>query len=506
MKKAIILLCIAFLSFPLAGCSLTTTEPTTTSTAATTEVTTAVTTTLASLEIPTNVQVVENVVTFDSVVGASRYRIRLSIDAVVVGEWFVNSGFDLSLLVDYGNYDIQVKAVGDATHADSEYGEKIAITLADPLATGILEAETMNDYTKIRWLGRTWYDDSTQRRYFWNTASGFTVAFEGTELKATFYATNYTVTGKKAHLVILLDGEEDPTKGTLLVLDQMQAEYILVSGLEDGYHTVKVLKRSEAQDSDTALVSVSTDGTFATPPAANDFRIQYIGASTSVGYGDLGPSSAAKTTDNSNGLLCYTYLASYLLDAETSIFASSGWGITRGWNTSGLVSATQTIPAAYEYFATNASNYVFTAAGEWDHTDYQPDVIVVALGGNDFSSSNYSSLNATDQASFRASVTSAYIQFLLTLHAYHPDAYIIVVYGLMSEATYVKNVAIDAAAQADAECGMVTSLLVAGAGSSGSLGSNYHPDVATYIVAARQLAECIESLTGHAIVREDIDW
>ncbi|MFA5006512.1 MAG: SGNH/GDSL hydrolase family protein [Candidatus Izemoplasmatales bacterium] len=502
MRRFLATLTILLTTLAFASCGVTTTAATTATTVPTTAATT---TTLEALSVPANLAVSDNAVTFDPVDGASRYRIRLSQGETIVGEWFVASGFDLSLLADYGAYDLQIKAVAGTGFADSPFGEKIAVELVDPNATDVLEGETLNDFTMIRWIGRTWYDALTSRRYFWNTASGFTVTFRGTELKATFLASDSGVVSRRAHLVVLLDGEEDPTKGTTIVLDQMQTECVLAEGLEDGLHTVKVLKRSEAQDSDTAVVRVVTDGSFATPDPVKDFKIQYIGASTSVGYGDLGPSSAVKNTENSDGLLCFTYLTSYLLDAETSIFASSGWGLTRGWNTGGQASATQTIPAAYEYFATNSQNVVFTAAGQWDHSDYDPDVIVIALGGNDFSSSNYASLSADQQALFREAVTDALVAFVTTLRAYHPDTYIVLVYGLMSEAQYVQNVSIDAAARAALEFDRISSLKVAGAGSDGApLGANWHPNVDTYIKAAGQLADHISALTGREVVREDI--
>ncbi len=510
MKKLAIFLSLAFLSLGIVSCGLATTVSTTTTEIVTTttepEVTTT-TTLLTVLAAPENLDVVDNLVSFAAVDHATRYRIRLSQGESVVGEWFVAPGFDLSLIADYGVYDIQVKAIGGGAYADSPYSAKVSIELVDPDATDTLEAEGLNDYTMIRWIGRTWYETLSGRRYFWNTASGFDVTFSGTELKATFYATNTAVTGKHPFLVVLVDGEEDPTKGITVELTQGQGEYTLVTGLPDGTHTVKVLKRSEAQDSDTAVLQVVTDGRFLAPTPVKDFRIQYIGASTSVGYGDLGGSP--KTTNNSNGLLCYTYLTSYLLDAETSIFASSGWGLTRGWNTGGQASATQTIPAAYEYYATNAQNYVVTTPGQWDHTDYQPDVIVIALGGNDFSSNSaaYNALTDAQKLAYQETVTDALVAFVTTLRAYHPDAYVVLVYGLMSEATHVRNVSINAALRLSGETDKVSSLAVTGAGQSGTgFGSDGHPTVAAYILAAGQLADHITAITGREQVRTDIDF
>jgi len=521
MKKIMALFGLLFLASAATACGITTTTATTTSTTAMTTVTTTVSTTATTttspltttttvttklvLAIPANLRVVDNLVQFDSVSDATRYKVRVLDGETLIGEYIVASGFDLSLLVDFGAYQIQVKAIGTGDFTDSGYSDAVAIELVDPDATNILEAELLNDYTKIRWLGRTYYETLTGRRYFWATASGFDVSFYGTELKVTFYATKTDIVSKQPYIVVLVDGEADPTKGTTIILNQLQAEYTLVTGLEEGFHSVKVVKRSEAQDSDTAVLQVSTDGHFTAPNPAKALKIEYIGASSTVGYGDLGPASAPKTTSNSNGLLCFTYLTSYLLDAETSIFASSGWGLTRGWNTGGAVSATQNIPAAYEYYAINGQNYIYTAAGQWDHTNYEPDVLVLVLGGNDFSSSNYSSLTVEEQAAFRASVTAAYVAFIATLRLYHPDAYIVVVYGVMGEAAHVMNVAIDAANQANTAYGQVTSIRVESAGSnSNPYGSDWHPNVGTYIKAAEQLADHIAAITGQDVVRENI--
>ncbi len=97
------------------------------------------------------------------------------------------------------------------------------------------------------------------------------------------------------------------------MLNQSVGEYTLVSGLPPGYHTVKVLKRSESIDSNTSLMILQTNGHFVNPPTAKPFMIEYIAASSSTGYGNLGSLSQNKTTENSYGLLGFADLTLHLL-------------------------------------------------------------------------------------------------------------------------------------------------------------------------------------------------
>lgn len=509
MKKIFAVVVSLIFLFALASCGLDNTTTTTSITITTTTTTTSETTetTLSILDTPVALSITDNIVSFESVLGATKYKLRVeSTEGVLIGEYFISSGFNLYLILQESDYLFSIKAVGTGFQ-DSEYSIQVPARISNPNSINLLDGENLENYQYIRWMGRTYYDESVEAKYFFFTASGFEVSFYGTELKATFLATNYNVASKQPYLVALIDGEEDPTQGTTFVLTYAEHEYTIVSGLEEGYHTVKLLKRSEASDSDTALKSISTDGSFNNAPAAKDFKIEFIAASSSTGYGNLGSLSVSKTTGNSDGLRAFSYLTTYLLDADISIFSASGWGVTRGWNTGGAVSLTQTIPAAYEYVAINASNYVYTDAGLWDDSNYEPDVIVVNLGSNDFNASGYTSMTVEQKAALVSLYQTTYTEFLRTLNNAHPDAVIIVAYGLIGETYILGDFTLELIDDANALIGstVVYPYQMEAAGTNNQpFGCNYHPNVGTGMNVAEGLAAYISSITGREITRQMI--
>jgi len=506
MKKMLVFWAGVLFLLTLAACGLATTSTVALTTQSLPTMTTSIT--LQELSKPSNFSVVNNVVNFDVVENATKYRIYITDEEdTPVRDFNVTVGFNLLVMLTPGTYRFVLKATAPG-YQDSPLSDSIEAEIIDPDRTSLLEGESMNDFRYVRWIGRTYYNALESVKYFYFTASGFEISFYGTEIKVTLKASNHNVIGKQAYIVILLDGEEDPTQGTTIKLDKSQGEYTLATGLDEGFHSVKVLKRSEASDSNTGVVAVSTDGYFTNAPAPKAFKIQFIAASSSTGYGNLGSLAVAKSTDNSNGLLGYAYLSTYLLDAEINIFAASGWGVSRGYNTGGFVSTTQNIPAAYEKYAIDGSNMVYTGAGDWNDSDYVPDVIVVNLGTNDFNASGYSGMSAEDKLLLSNQFITDYTAFLQVLHNTHPDAIIIVAYGLMGETPTVGPFTLQVIANANSIFGktVVYPFVMEAAGTApNAFGSNYHPNVGTSKIVAMDLAELINSLTGREIVRTMIN-
>ena len=124
MKKFLSLFLGCFLFFVMVGCGTITTVSTTaevTTAAPTTEAPTTVNwttstihTTLAQLDTPTNIEVLNNVITFDAVGNATKYRIIVySTTDQLIGEYNITNGFDLSLLISVGSYKLQMKATAN---------------------------------------------------------------------------------------------------------------------------------------------------------------------------------------------------------------------------------------------------------------------------------------------------------------------------------------------------------------------------------------------------------
>ncbi len=364
----------------------------------------------------------------------------------------------------------------------------------------------MDDLNDIRLIGRTYFDVREQSVLFFFTASGFEVAFIGSTIKALFRSTNSKQPDKRAYVVALIDEDDNPleTDDKTFVLDGQETQ-IVITGLENKYHRIKFLKRNEASDSVIALKRIETDGKIVKAPDANDFKIQFIAASSSTGYGNLGNLHTPKTTGNSDGLKGFAFLTAYMLGAECEIFAASGWGATRGWNTGGNISATQNIPAAYEYYAIDEHNKVFTTAGLWNHQKDIPDVIVMNLGTNDFNSCGYGEMSMEEKKDADDLFIRQYSLFIERLHNLYPQAPIIVAYGLMGDKKIVEKPTLEAIERVNRqiEKNIIFPFVMEAAGSGGNpYGSDYHPNVITHANVARKLAARICLLTGREIVHD----
>jgi hypothetical protein len=446
------------------------------------------------LDIPSNFSIDGTVLVFDEVEHASRYRIETTnLETSVEKKYFVTIDQDLSLLyLVPGDYDISIQAVGDGKNfLDSEYSEAVSYTQIDPYAVSEISGEFLTDVNMVRWFGRTHYLSTNNANYFYFTASGFEVTFYGTSLEAEL-VTGANASGKEPHLVVFLDGETNPLVGTLLVMDQPKKTYTLIDGLDEGIHTVRVLKRSESIDSTTALSKISTDGYFMPTNALRTRKIEVIAASSSAGFGNLAANtSVAKTTQNSDGLRAYAYLASRMLDAEINIFSASGWPLLKGpWT------GTNNIPQAYEFVNVYSSV-------SWSHQNYVPDVVVINLGTNDWSYITTLSGAARTQAIL--DFENAFVDFIEHIHDIHPNATIVIAYGLMNE-TNIYTPTINAVNQAKINLPTVNifSIQLPSVNATDGIGSSNHPSVVTHIKAAQELAEALEVWMDWNIVRPNI--
>ena len=473
MKLRIILMAI-MLSIMLFACQ--TTEP-------------------VKLDVPDNLQIEETILTFDVVENATRYRIEaINLSDETVRKYFVEEDQNLDLLyLPVGSYSIKIQAVGDGKeYLDSDFSSSVSYVQTDPYQISEISGEYLTDDIKIRWLGRNAYQTATSANYFYFTASGFEVKFYGTELQAEL-TSGSNPSGKEPHLVVFIDGETNPENGTLIVMDQVKKTYTLATDLTEGIHTIRVLKRSESIDSLTGLSKVITDGYFMDSDPLKARKIEVIAASSSAGFGNLAANSnVAKTTQNSDGLRAYAYLAARMVDAEINIFSASGWPMLKGpWT------ANNNIPSAYDYVN------VYSAV-EWNHQSYVPDLIIINLGTNDWSYITTLTVAARPQAIL--DFENAYVDFIGDIHELHPNAIIVVAYGLMNE-TNVYTPTLNAVSKARTAYPDLNlfSIQLASVNATEGIGSSNHPGLLTHIRAASELAEALSIWTEWNIVYPNID-
>jgi len=272
----------------------------------------------------------------------------------------------------------------------------------------------------VRWIGRTYYDHSTNYMNFYNTGTGFAIRFVGTELKINISCTNSDSSYRRPYFTVSVDDETAPN-GSIVSLHDPVSEVTLVSGLEYGPHTLTFMKRSEPIDSETAINQITTDGYFTSPTEASSFKVLIVGGSGISGHGNLGSQGQTRTTANSDGMQAFGFLAAASFNADTQFISASGWGLKWGYNDSNR-NGTINIRTAFDKVGIGDDEELIDI--NYDPQLFIPDFIIVNIGGNDFTSYvlNQTGAELTQaKAEFRDAVT----EFVSTMHQLYPNTMIL---------------------------------------------------------------------------------
>ena len=246
-----------------------------------------------------------------------------------------------------------------------------------------IAGETLNNSSVVRWIGRTEYSQSEKKVYTYYTATGFTVNFEGRALYVKFSATNTDSDVNRPYFVCMVDGQT-AEEGTSFCLTSPTQTVKVLSNLEEGNHSATILKRSEPENSLTAVSEIFTDGVFLKPSEHNGLRFQIIGGSGITGHGCLGGESEDWTTENSSSLQGFGYMAAQKFGAECQFVSASGMGMV--WSYRGVAPMTEAYEATglvASYYASGKTKAV-SAHGQWNHAKWTPDVVIANIGGNDW--------------------------------------------------------------------------------------------------------------------------
>lgn len=156
----------------------------------------------------------------------------------------------------------------------------------------------------------------------------------------------------------------------------------VASGLKKGQHRIEIRKRTEGETGRTTFHSfiVPAGATLkATQPRSR--HIEFIGNSLSAGFGTEGLNRDEPfTPENENCNLAYSTIVPRYFDADYTIIAHSGRGVVRNYGDSVRMSKgtmTHKFPQVFDMDTTYKYNFV--------ESNYKPDLVVVNLGANDFS-------------------------------------------------------------------------------------------------------------------------
>ncbi|MBK9575851.1 MAG: hypothetical protein IPK50_21940 [Fibrobacterota bacterium] len=263
----------------------------------------------------------------------------------------------------------------------------------------------------IRLLGRYGKDSySPDIQWAWS-ASGAAITFSGTSCSIRMQA-------QSAIYSVLVDGKE--TKVLDLSKTPNDTLFSLATGLPQGTHTVAVRLRTEAQHSLTRFRGFRIDGTPGTPPAESDRRIEFYGNSITCGYGILDSvASHPFSVQTENEALTYAALAADSVGAQRHTICWSGRGVVQNY---GGDTKSATVPRMYKQVLTWDTTVV------WDFSRWVPQVVVIDLGTNDYSTASAQ----PDSAKF----FRTYRDFVDTLHARYPLARFVLVDGPMMSDNY----------------------------------------------------------------------
>jgi lysophospholipase L1-like esterase len=256
----------------------------------------------------------------------------------------------------------------------------------------------------------------------------------------------------------------------------------LIDGLESGTHTVRIEALTEAQGGANefrgfALVKPAK----VIPMTPRKRQIEFIGDSHTVGYGNTSKTRTCTgdevwaTTDNSQA---FGARVANHYGADYQINAISGRGIVRNYD--GFTA--DPLPVAYPFALLDHSKV-------YEDASWQPQVIVIALGTNDFSTPLKAGEKWKTREELRADFEATYVKFIEGLRARNPHTFIIVWATDMAEHE-IENEAGKVVEQLQAQGDKrIVFLPVAGLAMDGC---DWHPSLADHAAIAEKLIHLIE--------------
>ena len=233
----------------------------------------------------------------------------------------------------------------------------------------------------------------------------FEAAFAGTEVDVRLDDSNNI-------LNLIIDGQAP------VVLARPGKKTYSINNLAEGEHRIRLEKRTETQfDTGTFEGFFIPDHDREITPEKPKRRMEFIGDSAVIGYGIRSPRrecSDEEIFSFTDTQLTYAALTAKALGADYQINALSGLGVVRNYN--GAMPE-QTVLSLYPY-ALNDKGALYQ--GDWS-----PDIIVIALGGNDFATP----LNPDERWKTREALQDDFVEkhesFILSLREKHRGAHLV---------------------------------------------------------------------------------
>lgn len=250
-------------------------------------------------------------------------------------------------------------------------------------------------------------------RFDFSTPGSAKFNWSGSTIEAAFVGRSIGIelSDGQADYDIEIDGAFHSTIQT-----QAGISYYNVSDqLSDAAHAIRLIQRSENHWSAATFRGfyVADGKKLLAPPQKPARKIEFIGDSYTVGYGNESAArscSSAQLRQYTNTNKSFGKLVTDAFHAQSIVLGWSGQGMVRNYGDAAKKSQT---PYPYYY-----KNTLGAVGGVWDFSQWVPDLVVICLGTNDFSTTPY-----PDDTMYR----NAYHAFIDTIKGYYPDASILCV-------------------------------------------------------------------------------
>jgi lysophospholipase L1-like esterase len=245
-------------------------------------------------------------------------------------------------------------------------------------------------------------------------ANSWKYQWPGTYAEVKFVGTEFFFTAGPEPAILRLS----MVGGPVFELVGPQAGVYRVAGLAPGEHVARITSVSENQAQPITFGGFSArPPTRSLAPAPRTRQLEFIGDSHTVGYGNISSTRECTedkvwaTTDNWQA---FGPVIARHYDADYQVNAISGRGVVRNY---GGFKA-DPLPVAYPFV-------LFDRATPYKDSNWQPQVIVIALGTNDFSTPLGAGEPWKTRDELHADYEASYLKFLTSLRARNPHALLV---------------------------------------------------------------------------------
>jgi lysophospholipase L1-like esterase len=226
----------------------------------------------------------------------------------------------------------------------------------------------------IRYVGRFDFSNPEQVSYDW---PGVYIQFN---IRSSECSVKMSDTGHNYYNVLI---DNQPAKTFDVKSD---TTLVLAKGLGDGIHQIQIFKRTEGFLGIGSFkgIELPDNGEILPWKDIPTRKIEFIGNSITCGYGTEGLSKNERfKPETENNYQSYAPIMARAFHADFHIVAHSGQGVVRNYGYKDKVSPDGTMPRRF--------NRVFDEKEQplWDYSRWKPDLVVINLGTNDFSTQPY---------------------------------------------------------------------------------------------------------------------